>query len=157
MTIAGRVVIHSLLFFLPESDGLCLTSSPAAFDTIRAHFSDLHTGPEDFDLIVTGDLGALGKDALIQLFLREGISIGGKLVDCGELVFDRERQDVHCGGSGCGCSAIVLCSELLGKLYQGKLKKILFCGTGALLSPTSTQQNLPIPGVCHGVCIESRR
>ncbi len=131
--------------------------APAAFDTIRTHFDDTHTGPEDFDLIVTGDLGSLGKEALMYLFRKEGISIGGKLTDCGTMVFDAQKQDVHCGGSGCGCSAIVLCSELLSKLQAGKLKKILFCGTGALLSPTSTQQNLPIPGVCHGVCIQSRR
>lgn len=131
--------------------------APAAFDTIRAHFDDTHTAPEDFDLIVTGDLGALGKEALMYLFRKEGISIGGKLTDCGTLVFDLPEQDVHAGGSGCGCSAIVLCSDLLHKLHTGKLKKILFCGTGALLSPTSTQQNLPIPGICHGVCIESGR
>ena len=131
--------------------------APAAFDTIRAHFDDFHCGPEDFDLIVTGDLGSLGKEVLLQLFRREGISIGGKLTACGELVFAAEKQDVHCGGSGCGCSGITLCSDLLGKLHSGKLKKILFCGTGALLSPTSTQQSLPIPGVCHGVCIQSRR
>lgn len=118
---------------------------------------DFGMGPDDFDLIVTGDLGMLGKEALMHLFRNAGIGIGGKLVDCGNLVFDDLTQDVHCGGSGCGCSAITLCSELLGKLYSGKLKKILFCGTGALLSPTSTQQSLPIPGVCHGVCIESRR
>ena len=134
-----------------------MTSSPAAHSTIRAHLEDFHCSPEDFDLIVTGDLGTLGKDALIQLFLRDGVSIGGKLVDCGNLIFEETAQDVHCGGSGCGCSAVVLCSELLDKLQRGKLKKILFCGTGALLSPTSTQQNLPIPGICHGVCIESRR
>lgn len=131
--------------------------APAAFDTIRAHFDDTRTAPEDFDLIVTGDLGALGKEALMYLFRKEGISIGGKLTDCGTLVFDLPEQDVHAGGSGCGCSAIVLCSDLLHKLHTGKLKKILFCGTGALLSPTSTQQNLPIPGICHGVCIESGR
>ena len=86
-----------------------------------------------------------------------GISIGGKLTDCGNLIYDPIRQDVHAGGSGCGCSAIVLCSELLNKLQAGKLRKILFCGTGALLSPTSTQQKLPIPGVCHAVCITSGR
>lgn len=131
--------------------------APAAFDTIRTHFDDTHTAPEDFDLIVTGDLGSLGKEVLMYLFRKEGISIGGKITDCGTLVFDAPKQDVHAGGSGCGCSAIVLCSELLSKLQAGKLKKILFCGTGALLSPTSTQQKLPIPGVCHGVCIESRR
>lgn len=146
----------------PAPDPLALygpsfPSSPAAFDTIRTHFEDFHCGPEEFDLIVTGDLGTLGKEVLMHLFRREGIPIGGKLTDCGNLIFDATVQDVHCGGSGCGCSAVVLCSELLLKLKAGKLKKILFCGTGALLSPTSTQQSMPIPGVCHGVCIESRR
>ena len=77
-----------------------------------------------------------------------------RLYDCGTLVFDLKNQDVHAGGSGCGCSAITLCSYLLKELSGGKLKKILFCGTGALLSPTSTQQGLPIPGVCHAVAIE---
>jgi stage V sporulation protein AD len=127
--------------------------APAAFATIRAHFEDLHTSPEDFDLIVTGDLGQLGKELLLQLARDEGIDLGGKLTDCGTMVFDIASQDVHCGGSGCGCSAITLCGELLGKLSAGKLKKILFIGTGALLSPTSTQQGLPIPGVAHAVCI----
>jgi stage V sporulation protein AD len=117
----------------------------------------MHTGPEDFDLIVTGDLGQLGKELLLLLSRDEGISLGGKLTDCGTLVFDNTVQDVHCGGSGCGCSAIVLGSELLHKLRSGKLKKILFCGTGALLSPTSTQQGLSIPGVCHAVCITGGR
>ncbi len=131
--------------------------APAALSTIKAHFSDLNTGPEDFDLIVTGDLGQLGKELLLELARRDGLSLGGKLADCGTLVFDNTKQDVHSGGSGCGCSAITLCGELLGKLNTGKLKKILFCGTGALLSPTSTQQGLPIPGVCHAVCIEGGR
>ena len=84
---------------------------------------------------------------------REGLNIGGKLTDCGTLVFDLIKQDVHAGGSGCGCSAITLCGYLLDKLSTGKFKKILFCGTGALLSPVSTQQGLPIPGVCHAVSI----
>ena len=141
----------------PAIDSLSLTLSPAAFDTIRTHFLDTGTDPKDYDLIVTGDLGAMGTEALMVLFREEGISIGGKLTDCGNLIFDPVRQDVHAGGSGCGCSAVVLCSELLGKLQTGKLKKILFCGTGALLSPTSTQQNLPIPGICHAVCITSGR
>ena len=127
--------------------------APAAYQTIRAHLDDLGPAPEDYDLIVTGDLGQLGKDALLELAKRDGISLGGKLEDCGTLVFDQATQDVHCGGSGCGCSAITLCGYLLGKLNSGKLSRILFCGTGALLSPTSTQQNLPIPGVCHAVSI----
>jgi len=110
--------------------------------------------PEDYDLIVTGDLGQLGKDMLLELSLRDGMSLGGKLADCGTLVFDLLEQDVHSGGSGCGCSAITLCGYLLDQINSGKLRKILFCGTGALLSPTSTQQGLPIPGVCHAVAID---
>ena len=127
--------------------------APAALATIRAHFEDCQRGPEDFDWIVTGDLGKLGRDALLALAKKAGMDLRGKLVDCGMMVFDLERQDVHCGGSGCGCSAITLCGHLLSQLNRGELGRILFCGTGALLSPTSTQQGLPIPGVCHGVSI----
>lgn len=139
---------------IKNANNMGAAMAPAALATIRAHFSDLKTGPEDFDLIVTGDLGQLGKDVLLTLAQRDGISIGGKLTDCGTLIFDLLKQDVHCGGSGCGCSAVTLCGYLLDKLNKGGLKRILFCGTGALLSPTSTQQGLPISGVCHAVCIE---
>lgn len=93
----------------------------------------------------------------MELARKDGISLGGKLTDCGTLIFDNTTQDVHSGGSGCGCSAITLCGYLLEQLRSGKLKKILFCGTGALLSPTSTQQGLPISGVCHAVCITGGR
>lgn len=136
-----------------DANNMGAAMAPAAYATIRAHFDDLKTGPEDFDEIVTGDLGQLGKELLMELARADGLNLGGKLTDCGTLVFDNTRQDVHAGGSGCGCSAITLCGYLLGQLQQRKLKKILFCGTGALLSPTSTQQGLPIPGVCHAVCI----
>ena len=138
---------------IKDANNMGAAMAPAAYATIRAHFEDLKPGPEDFSLIVTGDLGQLGKEMLLKLAKRDGISLGGKLADCGTLVFDNTTQDVHAGGSGCGCSAITLCGYLLNQLNAGKLKKILFCGTGALLSPTSTQQGLPIPGVCHGVCI----
>jgi stage V sporulation protein AD len=138
---------------ITDANNMGAAMAPAAYATIRAHFDDFKTGPEDFSLIVTGDLGQLGKELLLELAKRDGISLGGKLTDCGTLVFDNTTQDVHAGGSGCGCSAITLCGYLLNQLNTGKLKKILFCGTGALLSPTSTQQRLPIPGVCHGVCI----
>lgn len=138
---------------IKDANNMGAAMAPAAYATIRAHLEDTHAAPEDFDLIVTGDLGQLGKDALLELARRDGVSLGGKLTDCGTLVFDRAGQDVHAGGSGCGCSAITLCGDLLNKLAKGKLRKILFCGTGALLSPTSTQQGLPIPGVCHAVCI----
>ena len=127
--------------------------APAAFATIKAHLNDLQTAPEDYDLIITGDLGAVGKELLQALAMREGISLGGRLDDCGTMIFDLTTQDVHAGGSGCGCSAVTLCSYLLQKLNNGKLKRILFCGTGALLSPTSIQQGLSIPGICHAVSI----
>ena len=138
---------------IKDANNMGAAMAPAAYATIRAHFEDLKAGPEDFDLIVTGDLGQLGKELLLELARRDGVSLGGKLTDCGTMVFDNTAQDVHSGGSGCGCSAITLCGYLLNRLNTGKLRRILFCGTGALLSPTSTQQGLPIPGVCHAVSI----
>ena len=138
---------------IQDANNMGAAMAPAAYATIRAHFADLQTGPEDFDRIVTGDLGQIGKELLMQLARRDGVSLGGKLMDCGTLVFDPARQDVHAGGSGCGCSAITLCGTLLEELRSGKVKKLLFCGTGALLSPTSTQQSLPIPGICHAVSV----
>lgn len=138
---------------IKDANNMGAAMAPAAWSTIKAHFDDLRVGPDDFDLIVTGDLGQLGKDLLITLAEKDGVNLGGKLTDCGTLVFDQTVQDVHSGGSGCGCSAITLCGYLLDQLNRGKLNKILFCGTGALLSPTSTQQGLPIPAVCHAVCI----
>lgn len=138
---------------ITDANNMGAAMAPAALSTIRAHFDDLHVSADDYDLIVTGDLGQIGKDALLTMARMEGLNLGGKLTDCGTLVFDSLKQDVHAGGSGCGCSAITLCGYLLDKLNKGKLKRILFCGTGALLSPTSTQQGLPIPGVCHAVSI----
>ena len=138
---------------IKDAGNMGAAMAPAALATIKAHFNDLDRSPDEYDLIVTGDLGQLGKDLLLTLARKDGLQIGGKLMDCGTEVFDLIKQDVHAGGSGCGCSAITLCGHLLNRLNKGQLKKILFCGTGALLSPTSTQQGLPIPGVCHAVCI----
>ncbi len=138
---------------IKDANNMGAAMAPAALSTIRAHFEDLKLSSNDYDLIVTGDLGQVGKDALLTLSQREGLGLGGKLTDCGTLVFDLLKQDVHAGGSGCGCSAITLCGYLLDKIASGKINRILFCGTGALLSPTSTQQGLPIPGVCHAVSI----
>ena len=140
-------------FGIKDANNMGAAMAPAALSTIRAHFSDLGRTPDDFDLIITGDLGQLGKEILLTLAQKENINLGGKLTDCGTLIFDNLMQDVHCGGSGCGCSAIALCSYFLPKLASGKLKRILFCGTGALLSPTSSMQGLPIPGVCHAISI----
>ena len=141
---------------IPDANNMGAAMAPAAYATIRAHFDDFSTSADAFDQIITGDLGQVGKEMLLELARRDGLSLGGKLTDCGTLVFDMDTQDVHAGGSGCGCSAITLCGYLLDRLQQGKLKRILFCGTGALLSPTSTQQGLPIPGVCHAVVIRGR-
>lgn len=138
---------------IKDANNMGAAMAPAAFNTIRAHFEDTKTTADDFDLIVTGDLGQIGKELLLSMSRSEGLNLGGKLTDCGTLVFDSTKQDVHAGGSGCGCSAITLCGYLLNKLNTGKLKRILFCGTGALLSPTSTQQGLAIPGVCHAISI----
>ncbi len=138
---------------IKDANNMGAAMAPAALATIKAHFDDLRCSAKDYDLIVTGDLGQLGKDALLTMAQRDGLELGGKLTDCGTLVFDLLRQDVHAGGSGCGCSAITLCGYLLDKIAKGKYKNILFCGTGALLSPVSTQQGLPIPGVCHAVAI----
>ena len=136
-----------------DSNNMGAAMAPAACETITAHFRDLGTSPDDYDLIVTGDLGAVGLSLLRELLSKNDINPGDKLTDCGVLIFDPQKQDVHAGGSGCGCSAVTLCGYLLEKLSAGIYKRILFCGTGALLSPTSTQQGLPIPGTCHAVSI----
>ena len=139
---------------ITDANNMGAAMAPAAFSTIQAHFNDTGYAINDYDLIVTGDLGQLGKEMLLILAQREGLEIGGRLTDCGTLIYDNTTQDVHSGGSGCGCSAVTLCGYLLNQLNCGKLKRILFCGTGALLSPTSVQQGLPISGICHAVSIE---
>ena len=132
-----------------------MTSAPAACRTIADFLNDTKTAPEDYDLILTGDLGAVGSKLLIELMKKqENIDISSVHNDCGLMIYDLKKQkQMGAGGSGCGCSAVTLCSYLLPKLRDRKLKKILFCGTGALLSPTSSQQGLPIPGICHAVAI----
>ena len=140
---------------IKDANNMGAAMAPGAFETIRCHLEDFGRTVKDYDLIVTGDLGALGSAALRKLLETEGITPGEKLTDCGELIFHRRKQDVHCGGSGCGCSAAVLCGYLLGQLRRRKLSRILFCGTGALLSPVSVQQGLTIPAVCHAVEITS--
>lgn len=131
--------------------------APAAYETLRAHFDDLGTAPEDYDLIVTGDLGQLGHQIVTEFFDRDGIKIEDNFQDCGVMIFDLKQQDVHCGGSGCGCSASVLCGHLLQRMARHEIKKLLFCGTGALLSPLTTQQGESIPAVCHAVTISTER
>lgn len=140
-----------------DANNMGAAMAPAAYETIRAHFDDLNLSPSDYDLIVTGDLGLVGKEILLDLFRRDGVGIGGVYDDCGTMIFDLQKQDVHAGGSGCGCGSVVLCGYLLRQMAKGKYKNILFCGTGALLSPLSTQQGESIPAVCHAVSIGSER
>ena len=128
--------------------------APAACDTLQALFRETNTGPGDYDLIVTGDLGAVGHDLVVELFRREGVELA-RYTDCGLLLYDLERQDMHMGGSGCGCSAAVLNGYLLRGMREGKWNRIIFAPTGALLSPTSTMQGESIPGVCHAVILEN--
>jgi stage V sporulation protein AD len=131
-----------------------LTSSPAAYDTLSAHFSDTGRTPADYDLIVTGDLGKLGREIVVDFFHQDGVDLSQNYNDCGLLLFDLKGQDVHCGGSGCGCSASVLNGYLLNGVREGRWKRLLFCATGALLSPTSVMQKESIPGICHAIAIE---
>ncbi|MBR6258710.1 MAG: stage V sporulation protein AD [Oscillospiraceae bacterium] len=128
--------------------------APAAFDTLYSHFSDTGRAPDYYDLILTGDLGLVGSGILRDMFYREGVNISGIHNDCGLMIFDREKQDAHAGGSGCGCSASVLCGEIMRKMRQGGLKKVLFAATGALMSPVTSMQGESIPGICCAVSIE---
>lgn len=133
-----------------------MTSSPAAVDTLLAHFEDTNTTPNSYDLIVTGDLGQVGLDIVKDLMGKNGVKMNN-YNDCGLILYDNETQDTHAGGSGCGCSAAVLCAYLLPEMLQGRLNKILFIGTGALMSPTSVQQGESIPGIAHAVTISNER
>lgn len=123
----------------------------AAYDTLSRHFKHMGTHPESYDLIITGDLGQVGSDMLYDLFKRDGVDIKKRHNDCGLLLYDRESQDVHAGGSGCGCSACMMCGHFLKRVKSGDLKRILYAATGALMSPTMVQQGGAIPGISHAV------
>ena len=131
--------------------------APAAFDTLQAHFTSTGTTPADYDLVLTGDLGVLGHQMVTELFAREGVNMGNNYLDCGMLLYDIEKQDMHAGASGCGCSASVLNSEIYKKLRDGTYKKILFIATGALLSLTSSMQGESVPSIAHAVCIRGEK
>ncbi len=142
---------------IKDANNMGAAMAPAAHATILAHLQDLALQPSDYDLIVTGDLGTLGQEIVQDLFRKDGLPLGDIYDDCGVMIYDLKRQDVHAGGSGCGCSAAVLCGPLLAQMKHGKWKRILFCGTGALLSPLSSQQGESIPAVCHAVTISRKK
>ena len=138
---------------ITDSSNMGAAMAQSAYETLRTFFRDSGTGPEHYDLMLTGDLASLGHGVVRELFRRDGVELGDRYQDCGMLLYD-ESQDVHAGGSGCGCSAAVLCGRILPDLAAGKLKNVLFCGTGAMMSPTSANQGESIPGICHLVCLE---
>ena len=151
--VCGRIVDKGIT----DVNNMGAAMAPAAYDTLAAFFRDTGTGPADFDLILTGDLGELGHSIVLDFFRRDGVDLGERYLDCGMLLYDRDAQDMHAGASGCGCSAAALCGYLLPGLRAGKWRRILFAPTGALLSPTSSFQGESIPGVCHAVCIAAER
>ena len=127
----------------------------AAYDTLTRHIKHRRTHPQDYDVIITGDLGQVGSDLLYDLFQRDGVSLREHHKDCGLMIYDRAAQDVHAGGSGCGCSASMMCGHFFKRIQAGELKRVLYCATGALMSPTVVQQGGSIPGIAHCVEISS--
>lgn len=128
--------------------------APAACDTIKSFLIDTKTKPSDYDLILTGDLGRTGSQLLLELLQKENIDISRQHNDCGMMIYDIEKQDVHAGGSGCGCCGSVLCGYILENMCKGKLKNILVAATGALMSPTANQQGESTPGIAHLIHLE---
>ncbi len=136
-----------------DANNMGAAMAPAAYDTLTHLFEDTGTQPSDYDRILTGDLARVGSALLRDLFKRDGVDLGTTYDDCGVLLYDTE-QDVHAGGSGCGCSAAVLCGDILDRMERGALHRVIFAGTGALMSPTSVQQGQGIAGICHAVILE---
>lgn len=129
--------------------------APAAFDTILAHLEDTKRKPDYYDLILTGDLGTLGSEILVDLLSKKGIDISTNHNDCGKLIFDIEGQDMHAGGSGCGCCASVFSGYIYELLKTKKINKVLLVATGALMSPVSLGQGESIPSIAHAIAIEN--
>ena len=159
----GDIYISSVTFGeiedlnIKDANNMGAAMAPAAAGTLLNFFKDTETKPDDYDIIFTGDLGYVGTNLLYELLEREGIDIRCRHSDCGTLIFDREKQDVHAGGSGCGCSASVLCSYIMHRLEKGDFGNILFMSTGALMSPTSSFQGESIPGIAHLLNIKKEK
>lgn len=149
--IAVRTVTAGIIrdLGITDANNMGAAMAPAAASTLLTFFSDTCTHPADYDLILTGDLGQVGRDLLYELLETEGVRISDRHEDCGLLLYDRQKQDVHAGASGCGCSASVLCGSILSAMGRGEYREVLFMATGALMSPTMVQQGESIPGVAH--------
>ena len=142
-------------FGLKDSMNMGACMAPAAASTISQHLKDFGRRPEDYDKIITGDLGTVGQIVLLDLLEKEGIDISGNHMDCGIEIYDAKEQDTHAGGSGCGCSAVVLSAYILKMLEEGVWKRVLFAPTGALLSKTSFNEGQAVPGISHCLVLES--
>ena len=152
--IAGVTVGKIVDYGLKDSQNMGACMAPAAMDTIVQNFEDTGRSEEDYDHIITGDLGCVGQSILFDLVRGKGYDIRKKHLDCGMLIYDRERQDTHAGGSGCGCAAVTLASFILPRLEKGEWKRILFVPTGALLSTVSFNEGASVPGIAHGIILE---
>lgn len=142
-------------FGIKDATNMGAAMAPAAVDTIATHLNDTGFKPDDYDLIITGDLGHIGYEIALDLLQKKGYDLSDVFDDCGIRVFDSEKQDTHAGGSGCACSAVVFCGYLYEQLKLKNLNKILLVATGALLSPTSSLQGESIPSIAHAVTIEN--
>ncbi len=142
---------------IKDANNMGAAMAPAAAKTIKHFFEDTNTTIDDYDMLFTGDLGKVGSQLLCELLKREGIDLKNKYRDCGLMLYDIDTQDVHSGGSGCGCSASVLCGTILPQMSKKKLNNILFVATGALMSTTSVQQGESIPSIAHLVYISNTK
>lgn len=147
----GKIVDYGLKDSL--NMGACM--APAAAATIAAHFEDFACSPEEYDKVITGDLGSVGQKVLMNLLRDRGYDIADRYMDCGMEIYDPDSQDTHAGGSGCGCSAVTLSAYILKQLEEGNWKKVFFVPTGALLSKTSYNEGQTVPGIAHGVVLET--
>lgn len=138
-----------------DSMNMGAAMAPAAWNTIMTNFQDFGVDESHYDRIITGDLGRIGQKILIDFMREEGHELSGIHMDCGIEIYDYGSQDIHAGGSGCGCSAVTLCAQIFPKLLSGEWKRVLFLPTGALLSTVSYNEGQNIPGIAHGVILES--
>ena len=142
-------------FGLKDSMNMGAAMAPAAYHTIRQNFEDFGVDETWYDRIITGDLGEVGSRILLDMMKQSGSDLTDIHMDCGMEIYDRESQDTHAGGSGCGCAAVTLCSLILPRIRSGEWKRVLFLPTGALLSTVSFNEGQTIPGICHGVVLET--
>ena len=140
---------------IKDANNMGAVMAPAAIETIFSHFQDTGRTPDYYDVIATGDLGYLGKDIVLKIMNKKGYDLSKNYTDCGIEIFDKEKQDTHCGGSGCACSAVTFCGYFYKKLLNKEINKILFIPTGALMSTTTSQQGESIPAIAHAIAIEN--